>query len=193
MERTSTDSYRAAMTFRSITEDKRLRLLLSAGMLLACITGCFDDEDDEPPRRSDDAGVAMCPSDAPTECDGVCVDTSDDPLHCGACGNDCQTDCLRSSCISCPNVDGRWEITGGDCSVAYCVISQNDSCGGTVACFNAMGEQEGSGTVDVFDGSVRFSATAGSCNLDLAGNNANGPCSSLGLEVCSVQARRFSR
>ena len=153
MERAAIDAYR----FETMPHlRKTLRLAGSAGFLLFLITGClWDDEgsDDPPPPVGDDAG-AFCAAPTPDRCDGTCVDLQSDRNHCGTCNNDCETDCLNGACISCQNVNGRWTVVGGDCPVAYCVIAQNASCGGTVTCFNAMGEAEGSGSVDVFDGSV---------------------------------------
>jgi len=176
---------------------KTRRLAASAILLVLLITGCFwDDEggDDPPPSGGGDAG-AFCAAPTPDRCGGDCVDLRSDPQHCGACNDGCETDCLNGACISCPNVNGRWEIVGGDCPVAYCVIGQNASCGGSVTCFDDMGEAAGSGTVDVFDGSVLFSATAGSCNLDVSGDTANGPCTALGGLVgsCTVNAVRVRR
>lgn len=52
-----------------------------------------------------DTGVdASCG--ALTRCGGACVDTRSDPLHCGACGNVCDTTNGRASC------------SGGACSIA---------------------------------------------------------------------------
>lgn len=168
---------------------RRRRLLGSAAVLFALTAGCFWDDEPSPTPSSEDGG-AMCGAPTPDLCDGVCVDRSSDRQHCGACGNDCETDCLNGTCISCQNASGRWDIVGGDCPVAYCVIAQNLECGGTVSCYDAMNELAGNGSVDVFDGSVVFSATAGSCNLDLTGDSASGPCTSLGITVCNVTARR---
>ncbi|MCB9593307.1 MAG: hypothetical protein H6719_11305 [Sandaracinaceae bacterium] len=167
------------------------RLLGAAAVLLAVCGGCFWEDDPPPdsPSSGSDAG-ALCGEPTPDMCEGSCVDLSSEALHCGTCGNACESDCLNGQCISCQNVNGRWDVVGGDCPVSYCVISQNLSCGGSVACFDASGESVGTGTVEVFDGSVSFSATAGSCNLDLAGDTASGPCSALVLG-CTVQARRF--
>jgi len=173
---------------------KTFRVIASTSLLLLLITGCFwDDEggDDPPPTGGDDAG-ALCAPPTPDRCDMTCVDLRSDPDHCGACDNACETDCLNGACIACPNVSGRWEIVGGDCPVAYCVIGQNAECGGSVTCFDSMGEAAGSGTVEVFDGSVLFDAAAGSCNLDLAGDTANGPCRAFGglAGSCTVNAVR---
>lgn len=169
---------------------RALRLLAAALFLLGLTAGCFwDDGDDPSPSPSPEDGGAMCAAPTPDVCGGRCVDRRSDPRHCGACGNECETDCLNATCISCQNTNGRWDIVGGDCPVAYCVIAQNLECGGTVSCYDAAGELAGTGTVEVFDGSVLFSATAGSCNLDVRGDTANGPCTALGLG-CTVSAVR---
>lgn len=163
-----------------------LRLVLSGTALVGITAGCLFEEDAPP---DGDGGSSACYAPTATDCDGVCVDTQSDADHCGRCGNGCETACLNGGCINCPNVDGYWSIVGGDCPVTVCEITQSD-CGGSVTCYDETGEPAGSGTVTVLDGSVRFSATAGSCDLDLVGDDASGPCASLGITVCNVVAHR---
>ncbi|MCA9607365.1 MAG: hypothetical protein KC619_17285 [Myxococcales bacterium] len=169
------------------TPPRRALRLFVAFAGLALTVGC--PLDDESPPSGDDGGT-MCSAPTPDECDGYCVDLDSDRNHCGSCTNDCETDCLNATCISCQNANGRWNIVGGDCPVTYCVIAQNLECGGSVSCYDEAGDLAGTGTVEVLDGSVIFSATAGSCSLDITGDSASGPCSSLGFTVCDVVARR---
>ncbi|MFH2011003.1 MAG: hypothetical protein ABI333_30670 [bacterium] len=77
--------------------------------------------------------LSACTSDpaspCETECDGLCVDTSSDPLNCGGCGIMCNggTECIAGSC-TCP--------TGLVRCGTLCVDTQtsNEHCGG---CDNA--------------------------------------------------------
>lgn len=62
----------------------------------------MDDETDT--SETDDGG---CPPEAPTLCEGACVDTLSDPTNCGECGVACDTglSCIEGDCV---NLDRAW-------------------------------------------------------------------------------------
>lgn len=64
-----------------------------------------------------------CQSCAQTVCgDGLCVDVSSDPLHCGACNTSCGSGeyCYLGGCVTCtpPGYDC---LTGSDCCSGTCI------------------------------------------------------------------------
>jgi len=62
-------------------------------------------------------------------CDGMCTDTSSDPLHCG----DCDTSCPSASDICCPNTiccDSAQPL----CCGLYCCSSASQCCPGDICC-----------------------------------------------------------
>lgn len=64
--------------------------------------------------------VVECPPDRPTVCDGACVNTSTNPLHCGACNVACAAGqvCVNGQCsVNCPE-------GGIPCGAVCCTGSQ---------------------------------------------------------------------
>ena len=82
--------------------------------------------------------VEVCPS-AMTECSGVCVETTSNPAHCGACDNGCASGeyCAAGTCTA---TSGGCPTPLTDCSGA-CVDMDNDpdNCG---SCANPCGVGE---------------------------------------------------
>jgi hypothetical protein len=51
--------------------------------------------------------TCVCPPTLPTECNGVCKNTTTDPTNCGTCGHVCPTGaaCVNSQCVCPPNTE----------------------------------------------------------------------------------------
>jgi hypothetical protein len=105
------------------------------------------------PDDVDDDGDACGPSEV--ACDGTCVETDEDPAHCGRCGNACADDeaCVGGECVppatcdlaTCDNacVDtqtdpancgtcGRWCDSSAECIAGECIATCSESCDGDV-------------------------------------------------------------
>ncbi len=98
--------------------------------------------DDDCDRLIDEGGAALCAADRTclaascvcrmgTECDGVCTDTSSNPLHCGTCRSACTagSTCVGAMCVAPPP---HWTAV---------TVGQEHSCGlssqGRVSCWGA--------------------------------------------------------
>lgn len=59
-----------------------------------------------------DAPLPDGPTCSLTDCDGLCVDTTDDKLHCGSCTNECKggQQCVNSAC-ACPTAFAPTRVT----------------------------------------------------------------------------------
>jgi hypothetical protein len=88
-------------------------------------------------------------------CDGICGDLSDNPNHCGACGNSCVSGCCHGG-VCCPLCNAGETLCG-----ATCVNLNNDAsnCG---ACGNVCPS-----------GQICF---GGGCATDNRGGNGTGGC-----------------
>ena len=81
----------------------RLRRMKWAARFLALcllLVGCTDpDTVDTADTADDTSGDVACPANL-LDCDGVCVDTDNDPAHCGGCDNVCGDGevCSASTC-----------------------------------------------------------------------------------------------
>ncbi|RIK46657.1 MAG: hypothetical protein DCC58_02515 [Chloroflexi bacterium] len=68
-----------------------------------------------------------CPKDTPTLCGRTCVDLSDDPQHCGGCGNTCVPggQCVNGVCVA-PACDDSSDcpLPADPCLVAVCASGQ---------------------------------------------------------------------
>jgi hypothetical protein len=80
-------------------------LCVASGATTVCVPGCADDS-----RCSDGKNSALkC-------CDGRCIDSSSDPLHCGACGNACSGQHASASCLEGSCTSGACDHGWGDCN-----------------------------------------------------------------------------
>lgn len=132
--------------------------------LLAC--SAVNAPDDPQPANSDGTGGATpegCPSGFEL-CAGACVDTTNNPAHCGACDSACAESevCGSGQCLS--------ACTGGtvDCDGA-CVDLQSDTanCG---TCGNVCDAANANNTCD--SGACNFACVSGFDDCD--GDRANG-------------------
>lgn len=131
--------------------------------------------------------LIACPTETPDLCSARCVDTQNDPMHCGTCGHACAVDCLGGDCIPCSNVAGAWTTTG-DCPVRSCTVTQ-DTCGGTIVCIDDGGMPTDPQAITVGDGTLSFSASLGTCTVTVRGDSFTGTCGNALLE-CSVSGTR---
>jgi hypothetical protein len=67
----------------------------------------------------------QAPADPYKLCDGRCLDTSDDPKNCGACGRSCGT----GACIDGQCCDTGWAACGGKCTAVFYDRYNCGSCG----------------------------------------------------------------
>lgn len=107
-----------------------------------------------PAENDDYECAAECPSDAPTRCGDSCVNTEDNPLHCGECDKECESfsnsrpvcedakcgfECNDDSHIECPdgcfpNDDENCGTCGNDCTKTDEVCDGDGNC---VECIDA--------------------------------------------------------
>ncbi|MBW2264237.1 MAG: hypothetical protein JRG91_19910, partial [Deltaproteobacteria bacterium] len=75
-----------------------------------------------------DGGEIVC-GEGETLCDGECVDTSEDPMNCGACDNECGADeiCLWGECV--PDCADPLYPCGDDCVDLTSDASNCGACG----------------------------------------------------------------
>ncbi|MFN7134086.1 MAG: hypothetical protein ACK4N5_18555, partial [Myxococcales bacterium] len=94
----------------------------------SCITTCTG----AAPKCTSMAGkyscVAGCPSAAPDECGGTCVDLKNDARHCGACGNDCSKLPNAGPGAFCSNGECQLPATACKPGFAHCNLSATDGC-----------------------------------------------------------------
>ncbi|MCA9610416.1 MAG: hypothetical protein KC619_32695 [Myxococcales bacterium] len=131
--------------------------------------------------------LTECPMDAPSFCDGACIDSRNDRMNCGGCGVICPVDCLDSECIPCSNGNGTWTL-GGDCPVASCVVAQT-TCGGTITCTDPGGTTATPVAISLSDGGATFSTDDATCTITLSGDTMSGTCTAL-LLSCDVTGTR---
>jgi hypothetical protein len=89
----------------------KLGAFVSVVLSLATLAACDNDTNNNPPADGPQFIVdsAPLPPDAfvctLTDCNGVCTNTTNDPLNCNGCGMACQTGaaCVNSACECAPN------------------------------------------------------------------------------------------
>ncbi|AUX41415.1 uncharacterized protein SOCE26_028270 [Sorangium cellulosum] len=77
-----------------------------------------------------DGGTTTPACEAPrTQCDGVCVDASTDPSHCGTCGTTCASGETCSAGVCAPGCDDGQTSCGGECVDLETEEANCGSCG----------------------------------------------------------------
>ncbi len=122
-----------------------------------------------------------------TICNGVCVDTSNDPTNCGTCGNACSQcqSCTNGSCV--PVGDGTLCDPGnsntGVCVSGACVDTGTCSQGATQSCYSGSAGTSGIGICQSGTQTCQQNGTWGSClgevtpqPEDICGNSLDDDC-----------------
>jgi hypothetical protein len=109
-----------------------------------------------------------------TCCGGACVNTANDPAHCGGCGMTCALACVSGSCAACtgaPDCDD-----GHDCTTDICEM------GGT--CTHIPNDGMCSTTMDC---TIPRCVVGMGCILDLASNGTPCPGGVCGCGACYTE------
>ncbi|MGH7285814.1 MAG: hypothetical protein ACRELY_30205, partial [Polyangiaceae bacterium] len=135
---------------------------------------------------TDCCGNAPCGSQ--TDPAGECVDTTENPSSCGACGHDCtsiagaaQVDCVSSSCVVRSCVAGMALCNG------VCVPQSNTACGNTCANCTGLAQVCVGGVCQGCSGGSKFCG-ASCCAQNCCGSGATAICQG---QACACPTGEF--